>query len=143
MRINSPAESGTSKFTRSLSLFDAVTLVVSGIVGASIFIVPADVLRGVGNPLLALLLWVVAGAVTLIVGLVCAELGGMFPEAGGQYVYIREAFGGFSAFLFGWVFFTVANSANKCCMPKSSLVSTLSSPVVPWWRLCASSCSPR
>jgi APA family basic amino acid/polyamine antiporter len=112
MRINSPAESGTSKFTRSLSLFDAVTLVVSGIVGASIFIVPADVLRGVGNPLLALLLWVVAGAVTLIVGLVCAELGGMFPEAGGQYVYIREAFGGFSAFLFGWVFFTVANSAG-------------------------------
>jgi basic amino acid/polyamine antiporter, APA family len=116
MRIDSPSGSGTGKFTRSLTLFDAVTLVVSGIVGASIFIVPADVLRGVGNPLLTLLLWVVAGAVTLIVGLVCAELGAMFPEAGGQYVYIREAFGGFSAFLFGWVFFSVANSAGLAAM---------------------------
>ena len=66
---------GTDKFTRTLSLFDAVMLVVSGIVGASIFIVPADVLRGVGNPLLALLLWVGVGAITLIVGLVCGELG--------------------------------------------------------------------
>jgi APA family basic amino acid/polyamine antiporter len=113
MLIDGPAP---GKLTRSLSLFDAVALVVSGIVGASIFIVPADVLRGVGNPLMALLLWVVAGAVTLIVGLVCAELGGMFPEAGGQYVYIREAFGGFSAFLFGWVFFSVANSAALAAM---------------------------
>ncbi len=113
MRIDSPA---AGKLTRSLSLFDAVALVVSGIVGFSIFIVPADVLRGVGTPLTALLLWVVAGAITLIVGLVCAELGGMFPEAGGQYVYIREAFGGFSAFLFGWVFFSVANSAALAAM---------------------------
>jgi APA family basic amino acid/polyamine antiporter len=112
MRIDSPAGTATGKLARTLTLFDAVALVVSGIVGASIFIVPADVMRGVGSPLLALLLWVVAGAVTLIVGLVCAELGGMFPEAGGQYVYIREAFGGFAAFLFGWVFFTVANSAG-------------------------------
>ncbi len=113
MRIDAPA---SGKLTRSLSLFDAVALVVSGIVGFSIFIVPADVLRGVGTPLTALLLWVVAGAITLIVGLVCAELGAMFPEAGGQYVYIREAFGGFSAFLFGWVFFSVANSAALAAM---------------------------
>jgi basic amino acid/polyamine antiporter, APA family len=113
MRIDAPA---SGKLTRSLSLFDAVVLVVSGIVGFSIFIVPADVLHGVGSPLMALLLWLVAGAVTLIVGLVCAELGGMFPEAGGQYVFIREAFGGFSAFLFGWVFFSVANSAALAAM---------------------------
>ena len=114
MRID--ASAGNGKFARTLTLFDAVMLVVSGIVGASIFIIPADVLRGVGSPLLSLLLWVVAGAVTLIVGLVCGELGGMFPEAGGQYVYIREAFGGFSAFLFGWVLFTVANSAGLAAM---------------------------
>jgi APA family basic amino acid/polyamine antiporter len=74
------------------------------------------VLRGVGSPRLALLLWAIAGAVTLMVGLVCGELGGMFPEAGGQYVYIREAFGGFSAFLFGWVLFSVANSAALAAM---------------------------
>ena len=98
MRIDSPA---AGKLTRSLSLFDAVALVVSGIVGFSIFIVPADVLRGVGTPLMALLLWVVAGAITLIVGLVCAELGGMFPEAGGQYVYLREAIGPACGFLYG------------------------------------------
>ena len=106
----------TDKFTRKLSLFDAVMLVVSGIVGASIFIVPADVLRGVGSPLLALLLWVAVGAITLIVGLVCGELGAMFPEAGGQYIYIREAFGGFASFLYGWVLFTVANSAGLAAM---------------------------
>jgi APA family basic amino acid/polyamine antiporter len=107
---------GADKFARRLSLFDAVMLVVSGIVGASIFIIPADVLRGVGNPLLALLLWVAVGAITLIVGLVCGELGAMFPEAGGQYIYFREAFGGFASFLYGWVLFTVANSAGLAAM---------------------------
>jgi len=57
-------------------------LVVIGTVGASIFITPADVLRAVPSPMFALLLWAVAGGVTLLAGLACAELGGMFPESG-------------------------------------------------------------
>jgi APA family basic amino acid/polyamine antiporter len=101
---------------RRLTLFDSVMLVVSGTIGASIFITPADVLRTVPDPRFALLLWVVAGGITLLAGLACAELGGMFPEAGGQYVFIREAYGGFLAFLYGWVLFTAGNSGALAAM---------------------------
>jgi APA family basic amino acid/polyamine antiporter len=111
MRVDAPPEpGGAPHLTRRLTLFDSVMLVVSGTIGASIFITPADVLRAVPDPQFALLLWVIAGAVTLLAGLACAELGGMFPEAGGQYVFIREAYGGFPAFLYGWVLFTAGNS---------------------------------
>jgi APA family basic amino acid/polyamine antiporter len=91
-------------------------LVVSGTVGPSIFLVPADVLRGVPHPGTALFLWVVIGGITLIAGLACAELGAMFPEAGGQYVFLREAYGGFTAFLYGWVLFAVGNSTALAAM---------------------------
>jgi APA family basic amino acid/polyamine antiporter len=105
-----------SALVRRLTLFDSVMLVVSGTIGASIFITPADVLHFVPDPRFALLLWVIAGAVTLLAGLACAELGGMFPEAGGQYVFIREAYGGFPAFLYGWVLFTAGNSGALAAM---------------------------
>jgi APA family basic amino acid/polyamine antiporter len=101
---------------RRLTLFDSIMLVVSGTVGPSIFIVPADVLRGVSHPELALALWVAVGLITLIAGLACAELGAMFPEAGGQYVFMREAYGGFTAFLYGWVLFTAGNSTALASM---------------------------
>jgi basic amino acid/polyamine antiporter, APA family len=116
MRIESPPQEATSSLVRQLTLFDAVMLVVSGTIGASIFIVPADVLHSVPDPRFALLLWVIAGGITLMAGLACAELGGMFPEAGGQYVFIREAYGGFAAFLYGWVLFTAGNSGGLAAM---------------------------
>jgi APA family basic amino acid/polyamine antiporter len=99
-----------------LSLFDSIMLVVTGTIGPSIFIVPADVFRAIPNPGIAMVLWVLAGAITLIAGLACAELGAMFPEAGGQYVFMREAYGGFTAFLYGWVLFTAGNSAALATM---------------------------
>jgi basic amino acid/polyamine antiporter, APA family len=105
-----------STLVRRLTLFDSVMLVVSGTIGASIFIIPADVLRAVPDPRFALLLWVVAGAITMMAGLACAELGAMFPEAGGQYVFMREAYGGFTAFLYGWVLFTAGNSGGLAAM---------------------------
>ena len=86
MRVHEATHGENGNLIRQLSLTDAVLLVVSGTIGASIFIIPADVLRAVPNPVSALLLWAVAGGVTLLAGLACAELGGMFPEAGGQYV---------------------------------------------------------
>jgi len=101
---------------RRLTLFDSVMLVVSGTVGPSIFIVPGNVLTGIPHPGLALLLWVVVGFITLIAGIACAELGAMFPEAGGQYVFMREAYGGFTAFLYGWVLFTAGNSTALASM---------------------------
>jgi APA family basic amino acid/polyamine antiporter len=120
MRIDA-AESG-AKLERQLTLFDSVMIVVSGTIGASIFIVPADVLRAVPNPALALLLWIVVGGITLIAGLACAELGAMYPEAGGQYVFIREAYGRFAAFLYGWVLFTAGNSGALAAMAISSAI---------------------
>jgi basic amino acid/polyamine antiporter, APA family len=106
----STADATGSNLVRQLTLFDSVMVVISGTIGASIFITPADVLRVVPDPRFALMLWVIAGAVTLLAGLACAELGGMFPEAGGQYVFIREAYGKFAAFLYGWILFTAGNS---------------------------------
>jgi basic amino acid/polyamine antiporter, APA family len=120
MRIDGPE--GEAKLERRLTLFDSVMIVVSGTIGASIFIVPADVMRAVPNPALALLLWIVVGGITLIAGLACAELGAMYPEAGGQYVFIREAYGRFAAFLYGWVLFTAGNSGALAAMAISSAI---------------------
>ena len=120
MRID--AAEGHPKLERQLTLFDSVMIVVSGTIGASIFIVPADVLRAVPNPAIALLLWVVVGGITLLAGLACAELGAMYPEAGGQYVFIREAYGRFAAFLYGWVLFTAGNSGALAAMAISSAI---------------------
>lgn len=111
-----PSDGHASKLVRRLTLFDSIMLVVSGTIGASIFIIPADVLRAVPDPRFALMLWVVGGSITLLAGLACAELGAMFPEAGGQYVFMREAYGGFTAFLYGWVLFTAGNSGALAAM---------------------------
>src|ERR1700676_1310539 len=120
MRID--AAEGERKLERKLTLFDSVMIVVSGIVGSSIFIVPADVLRALPNPAVALLLWVAAGGITLVAGLACAELGAMYPEAGGQYVFIREAYGRFAACLYGWVLFTAGNSGALAAMAISTAI---------------------
>jgi len=116
MMASASKPAGEDHLVRRLTLFDSTMLVVSGTVGPSIFIVPGDVLRGIPNALLALLMWIVVGGVTLIAGLACAELGAMFPEAGGQYVFIREAYGGFPSFLYGWVLFTAGNSTAIASM---------------------------
>jgi len=116
MRVDASGEEGATKLVRQLTLFDSIMVVVSGTIGASIFITPADVLRAVPDPRFALLLWIVAGGITLMAGLACAELGGMFPEAGGQYIFIREAYGRFAAFLYGWVLFTAGNSGALAAM---------------------------
>ena len=121
MRAEAPEHGSASKLVRQLTLFDSVMVVVSGTIGASIFIVPADVLRAVPDPRFALLLWVIAGGITLMAGLACAELGSMFPEAGGQYIFIREAYGRFAAFLYGWVLFTAGNSGALAAMVASGL----------------------
>ena len=120
MRADVPQSADGAKLVRQLTLFDSVMLVVGGTIGASIFIVPADVLRVVPDPRFALMLWIIAGGVTLMAGLACAELGGMYPEAGGQYVFIREAYGRFAAFLYGWVLFTAGNSGALAAMAIAS-----------------------
>jgi len=86
----------------SLGLFDATTIVAGSMVGSGIFLVSADIARLTGSPGWLLAVWVLAGALTMAAALSYGELAAMFPKAGGQYVYLREAFGPGAAFLFGW-----------------------------------------
>ena len=90
---------------RSIRLPHATALVIGTIVGASIFVQPSEVSRlvpGVGG---MLLVWSVAGALTLVGALICAELSSAFPQTGGVYVYLREIFSPAAGFLWGWAMF--------------------------------------
>lgn len=88
---------------RGLSLVDSVLLIVGGVIGSGIFLTAKDIARAVPTPGLFLLVWVVGGVITLLAALAFAELGSMYPEAGGHYVYLREAYGEPVAFLYGWM----------------------------------------
>lgn len=93
-----------------LGPFDATMIVMGSIIGAGIFRVPAQIAGEAGDARWILALWVLGGAVSLCGALVFAELGASLPRAGGQYVFVREAFGRFPAFLLGWVLLTAVNS---------------------------------
>jgi APA family basic amino acid/polyamine antiporter len=95
---------------RVLGLPDVVGIVVGSVIGSGIFIVPATVALEVRSPLAILAVWVVGGVLTFFGALCFAELGGMFPQTGGTYVYLREAYGPLVAFLFGWATFLVIDS---------------------------------
>jgi len=99
------------KLERALRLKDLTMIVIGTVIGSGIFIVPAAVLRQTGeNVWLAMLVWALGGGLSLLGALTYAELGSMFPQAGGLYVYLREAFGKFPAFLYGWSMFFVISS---------------------------------
>src|SRR5947199_3338821 len=102
-----PAADVDAGFQKRLGLFDATMLVAGAMIGSGIFIVSADIARDVGSSGWLLGVWVLTGLITLMGALSYAELAAMMPQAGGQYVYLREAFGPFWAFLYGWTFFLV------------------------------------
>jgi APA family basic amino acid/polyamine antiporter len=93
------------RFLRRLNLVDTAFLVVGAVIGSGIFLTPGLIAAGLPSPGLLLTVWLAGGLVTLCGALSFAELGAMFPQAGGQYVYLREAYGPGAAFLFGWGFF--------------------------------------
>jgi APA family basic amino acid/polyamine antiporter len=98
---------------RSLGLRDLIFIVVGTVIGSGIFIVPAAVLRQTGGAVgPALLVWLAAGVLSLLGALTYGELGASRPDAGGLYVYIRDAFGPLPAFLFGWTSFFVISSGS-------------------------------
>jgi APA family basic amino acid/polyamine antiporter len=97
-----------SKLVRELSLLDSVLLLASGIIGSGIFLTAKEIATNTRSPLLFLSIWAIGGVITLLACFAFAEMGAMFPEAGGQYVYLREAYGEFVAFLYGWMIFTVS-----------------------------------
>lgn len=104
--------SQTTTFKPTLSLFDATMIVAGSMIGSGIFIVSADIVRNVGSAGWLILVWIITGVMTLIAALSYAELSGMFPKAGGQYVYLKEAYNPLTAFLYGWSFFTVIQTAT-------------------------------
>jgi basic amino acid/polyamine antiporter, APA family len=90
-----------------LGLFDGTMLVAGNMIGSGVFIVSADIARQVGSPGWLLAVWAIAGILTLIAAVSYGELAAMYPRAGGQYIYLREAFGPMLAFLYGWALFLV------------------------------------
>jgi len=105
---------------RGLSLLDSVLLLVSGIIGSSIFLTAKDIAGPLPQPVLFLLVWVLGGIVSLLGCVAFAELGSMFPDSGGQYVYLREAYGDLVAFLYGWMLFSVANGGTIAALAVAS-----------------------
>ena len=100
------------KFSRGLSLFDSTMLVVGAMIGSGIFIVPAEMARHVGSAGWLLVAWGVAGVLTIAGALCYGELSGMMPEAGGMYVYLREAYSPLLGFLYGWTLFSVIETGT-------------------------------
>jgi basic amino acid/polyamine antiporter, APA family len=99
-------------FVRALTLTDATMLVAGSMVGSGIFIVSADIARTVGSPVWLLAAWVITGVITVLGALAYGELAGMFPRAGGQYVYLRESLGPLVGFLYGWTLFVVIQTGT-------------------------------
>jgi APA family basic amino acid/polyamine antiporter len=100
------------KLERELGLLDATMIVVGSMIGSGIFIVSAESSRLVGSPGWLLAAWALAGVLTITGALSCAELAAMMPRAGGQYVFLREAYGGAVGFLFGWSLLLVIQSGT-------------------------------
>ena len=99
-------------FKPSLTLLDATMVVAGSMIGSGIFIVSADITRNVGSSGWLIAVWVITGFMTLTAALSYGELSGMFPKAGGQYVYLKEAYNPLVGFLYGWSFFTVIQTAT-------------------------------
>jgi APA family basic amino acid/polyamine antiporter len=97
---------------KGLGLVDATTLVMGSMIGSGVFIVAADISRQVQSPGLMMMTWLVTAALTLIAALSYGELAAAMPHAGGQYVYLREAFGPLAGFLFGWTMFAVIQTGT-------------------------------
>ena len=105
---------------RGLSLLDSVLLLVSGIIGSSIFLTAKDIAVPLPNPTLFFLVWILGGVISLCACVAFAELGSMYPDSGGQYIYLREAYGDLVAFLYGWMLFTVANGGTIAALSVAS-----------------------
>jgi APA family basic amino acid/polyamine antiporter len=118
--INSPANSAMTpeppteetKFIRGLGLLDSTMLVAGSMIGSGIFIVSSIIARQVGSPGWLLIVWIVTGVLTLMAALSYGELAAMMPKAGGQYVYLREAFSPLWGFLYGWTLFLVIQTGT-------------------------------
>jgi basic amino acid/polyamine antiporter, APA family len=102
----------TPSFKPSLGLLDATMIVAGSMIGSGIFIVSADITRNVGSGGWLIAVWLITGFMTLTAAVSYGELSAMYPKAGGQYVYLKEAYNSLAGFLYGWSFFTVIQTAT-------------------------------
>ena len=116
MSASAAAERGPHGLARRLGVFDATMLVMGGIVGAGIFVNPAEVARHVSTPFLIVGVWIAGGIVALAASFVYAELAARRPEVGGQYAYLRDAYGPMPAFLYGWALLLVIQSGGMAAV---------------------------
>src|ERR1700734_1283269 len=116
MKICSPSEHGVVSpapdLPRVLGVWHATAIVVGTIIGSGIFLVPQEMMRAVGSGGLVYLAWIVGGLLTLFGAMVYAELGAMMPQAGGESVFLRNAYGDVPGFLYMWTGFAVAKPAS-------------------------------
>ncbi len=115
---------------KGLGLLDSTTLVVGSMIGSGIFIVSADIARQVNSPGLMLMTWVATALLTLIAALSYGELAAAMPQAGGHYVFLREAFGPLSGFLYGWTLFLVIQTGTIAAVAVA--FAKFASVFVPW-----------
>ena len=104
--------SGKPELIAKLSLFDATLLVIGSVIGSGIFLTTGIIAESLPDPLLIITVWLVGAVLTLFGGLTLAELGAMIPEAGGQYVYLRTAYGPLAGFMYGWLSFFIIYSGG-------------------------------
>src|SRR5271170_905346 len=100
------------ELARDLGVSHASAVVVGTIIGSGIFLVPAEMMQAVGSAKLVYLAWVVGGLLSFFGALTYAELGAMKPQAGGEYVYVRDAYGPGAGFLYAWTWFLIAKPAS-------------------------------
>ena len=122
---------GTPQFKRELGLLDSTMIVIGSMIGSGIFIVSSDIARTLGSPVYLLLVWLITGAVTIIAALSYGELASMMPHAGGQYVYLREAYNPLIGFLYGWTLFLVIQTGTIAAVAVA--FAKFTGVLIPWF----------
>src|SRR5438046_7200885 len=120
-----------ARFVRGLGLLDSTMLVAGSMIGSGIFIVSAIIARQVGSPGWLLVVWIVTGLLTLMAALSYGELAAMMPKAGGQYVYLREAYSPLWGFLYGWTLFLVIQTGTIAAVAVG--FARYSGVLIPWF----------
>lgn len=119
-----------NQFKRSLNLLDSTAIVIGSMIGSGIFIVSAEMSRNLGSPGWLLVAWVISGLMTIAAALSYGELAGMFPKAGGQYVYLYEAYNPLIGFLYGWTLFLVIQTGTVAAVAVA--FAKFTGVLVPW-----------
>lgn len=105
-------ENSQNNLLRGLNLIDAFCIVAGGVIGTGVFIKTAAMTQAVGSPGYVMLAWIIAGLLSLSGALVYGEIGSLYPHAGGEYIYLRESFGGLTSYLYGWTRILIASPAS-------------------------------